>query len=105
MLMYIHVNVVFELLYKNIANIGLPILSATKFSHYTYSMCHCVVGGTLIKYSDSVCIIIFDLFIIIHYIPVPTYVHITCCVYVCTYVCNVSVIVCMMMVWWYFLLN
>ena len=28
MLMYIHVNVVFELLYKNIAIIELPILSA-----------------------------------------------------------------------------
>ena len=64
MLMYIHVNVVFELLYKNIAIIELPILSTTKYSVYTYSMCHCVVGGTLIKYSDSVCIIIFDLFII-----------------------------------------
>ena len=55
MLMYIHVNVVFELLYKNIAIIELPILSATKVSHYTYCMCHCVVGGILIKYPDSVC--------------------------------------------------
>ena len=53
-------------------------------------MCHCVVGGTLIKYSDSVCI------------PVPAYVHITC-VYVCTYVlcvciCLLCVCICLLVV-------
>ena len=87
MLMYIHVNVVFELLYKNIAIIELPILSATKYSHYTYSMCHCVVGGTLIKYSDSVCIIIFDLFIILYIIFLSLHMYtLHVCMYVHMYV-------------------
>ena len=87
MLMYIHVNVVFELLYKNIAIIELPILSATKFSHYTYCMCHCVVVGTLIKYSDSVCIIIFDLFIILYIIFLSLHMYtLHVCMYVHMYV-------------------
>ena len=67
MLMYIHVNVVFELLYKNTAIIELPILSATKYSHYTYSMCHCVYDDGMVVHTTQ----LIKILILIQYKSVP----------------------------------